>query len=115
MVAVRDPRDGQHTEVMSPYCEAWLRLPIVGGQRERERWFPCGGCRWTEESEGTIRATPADTPALRGPEPATSDISSLAGELVVGDSSDTCRDNFTTNTLPHHDQSNQSTVNITLC
>ena len=70
----------------------------------------------SEESEGTIGASQADTPAPRGPEPATTNISSLAAGVVVGLCPDTCRDTFTTwGSLRHNDESNQSNVNITLC
>ena len=86
--------------VKSPCFVARLRLPCyrVGGQRERVRWFPCGGCRWTEEWGEREPSEPVvPTPAPRGSEPATN-ISSLAEqevEVVQGDRPDTCRDTFT--------------------
>ena len=102
LLVVLGPTDGQDGQTMSPYCITRLRLPLlpVGGQsgewrvRGGSRAVAAAGLR-SEESEGTIGASRADTPAPRGPEPATTNISSLADGLEVGLRPDTCRENFT--------------------
>ena len=87
--------------LMSPYCIiAGSGYRVTSVRRERElggsRAVAAAGLR--RDREGTIGAIgaigPPDTPAprVREPGPATTDISSTAGELVVGLSLDTCRD-----------------------